>query len=142
MSLGVETETQSVQHPEPQVASPAVGVGARDATPCHLDPKPAHRLRRPGHRPAGHHLQAGSLVVPTSQQVQTDLGTEPGRADPRPVYPRTEATLPPYARCHEALNRVEVSMAPPQVCVIATPCRSGKVVSMWRYSICSVSGRR
>src|SRR5674476_1301321 len=93
--LGVEAETQPVQRPKPEAAPPTIGVGAGDAAPRHLNPQPAQRLRRPGHRPASHHLQPGALVVPAGQQVQTNLGTEPGRADAQTGVPQNRGDLAP-----------------------------------------------
>src|ERR1019366_2908101 len=133
--LGVEAQTQPVQRPKPEITAPIMGVGPGDAAPCHLDPQPARRFRRPRDRPTAHHLQPGALVVPAGQQVQADLGAEPGRTDPQTRVPQNRGDLapaPPSARCRGGLTRVEVAMAPPQVCVIAPPRSPGKVASMWR----------
>src|SRR5665647_2808999 len=69
-----------------------------------------------------------SLSLPANRSRQT---CAPNRdaPTPRPVYPRTETTLPPNAGCHEALNRVDVSMAPPHVDPGAPPRYVGELTS-------------
>ena len=125
---------------------PALAVGALQRPAGEVDPDRAGRLRRERQRPLAHHPQPGALGVRAVQQVEHDVGAEPGGGDAEPGVAERVGHPPAYAVPKNAVNRVQVSITPPQRWVKRSPSSCGNVSkkcsasSAWVRSFCSSAG--